>query len=78
MNTAATLSKEVSVLSRAFTRENDDWVYCKKMMESCMFADEAGECPLVECKYTQEKKKEPPKAQEKDPVTYEKTIRIPF
>ena len=43
-------------MSRAFTSENDGWLYCQEKREECMFADEAGKCLLSQCRY--DKKKE--------------------
>jgi hypothetical protein len=46
-------------MSRAFTRENDDWGYCTKRMDTCMFAGEAGECSLSKCKLGLDTDKDP-------------------
>jgi len=36
-------------MSRAFTRENDGWSYCKEKLESCMYANEYGKCMMTKC-----------------------------
>lgn len=37
-------------MSRAFVKENDDWYFCTRAMEACMFADETGACLASRCK----------------------------
>ena len=37
-------------MSRAFVKENDDWYFCTRAMEACMFADETGTCLASRCK----------------------------
>jgi len=37
-------------MSRAFVKENDDWYFCTRAMDSCMFADENGRCLAAQCK----------------------------
>jgi len=37
-------------MSRAFVKENDDWYFCTRAMDSCMFADENGRCLASSCK----------------------------
>ncbi len=37
------------VMSRAFTKENDGWSYCKEKLESCMYANEYGKCIMSKC-----------------------------
>ncbi len=39
-------------MSRAFTRENDGWSYCKEKLESCMYANEYGKCMMTKWSYT--------------------------
>ena len=36
-------------MNRAFVKENDSWNRCKYKMESCMMADEQGECLRDRC-----------------------------
>lgn len=51
-------------MNRAFVKENDSWNRCKYKMESCMMADEQGECLRDRC--TLDPSFVPPKEEEKD------------
>ena len=37
-------------MNRAFVSENDGWGFCLDKRESCMFADEKGQCCLSSCR----------------------------
>ena len=51
-------------MNRAFVKENDSWNRCKYKMESCMMADEQGECLRDRC--TLDPSFVPPKEEEED------------
>ena len=51
-------------MNRAFVKENDSWNRCKYKMESCMMADEQGECLRDRC--TLDPSFVPPKEEEKE------------
>ena len=44
-------------MSRAFVKDNDDWFYCIRYKDTCMFANENGDCFLKQCKKQKEKDK---------------------
>ena len=37
-------------MNRAFVSENDGWGFCQEKRESCIFADEKGQCCLAYCR----------------------------
>jgi hypothetical protein len=41
-------------MSRAFVSESDGWLYCRSHQQTCLYADERGQCVLPECKIDQE------------------------
>jgi hypothetical protein len=41
-------------MSRAFVTESDGWFYCRSHQQSCLYADERGQCVLPACKIDQE------------------------
>lgn len=38
-------------MNQAFVKENDGWHKCEEKQESCLFAEENGECMLEECRH---------------------------
>ena len=47
-------------MNRAFVSENDGWGFCQEKRESCMFADEKGQCCFVYCRLYGEEPPQPP------------------
>ena len=46
------------IMNRAFVKEGDGWHICAQKRESCLYADEKGNCILETCRVYGEDKKE--------------------
>lgn len=45
-------------MNRAFVKEGDGWQMCQRMRESCLYADENGQCILDSCRIFGEEEQE--------------------